>query len=91
MEKKNNKILKFQPKQTELLTQSEIIKVFSGLVRLVQKSADYNAQQKVKTQVEYYKQKLNETILELNKRNNQLGELLKVNDELLSALNNSKN
>ena len=91
MEKKNNKILKFQPKHTELLTQSEIIKVFSGLVRLVQKSADYNAQQKVKTQVEYYKQKLSETILELNKRNNQLEELLKVNDELLTALNNSKN
>jgi len=88
---KNNKIIKFQPKQSELLTQSEILKVFSGLVRLVQKSAQYNAEQKVKTQVEYYKQKLNETIIELNKKNNQLKELLEVNEELLMALNNKNN
>ena len=91
MEKKSSKILKFQPKQSELLTQNEIMKVFSGLVRLIQKSAEYNAQQKVKTQLDYYKQKLSETIVELNKRNNQLEELLKVNDELLVALNNGKN
>ena len=91
MEKKNNKIIQFQPKQSELLSQSEIMKVFSGLVRLIQKSADYNAQQKMKAQLEYYKQKLNETIIELNKRNNQIEELLKVNDELLVALNNGKN
>ena len=31
------------------------------------------------------------TIVELNKRNNQIEELLKVNDELLMALNNGKN
>ena len=88
---KDIKILKFQPKQKELLSNDEIMKVFVGLMKLIQKSADYNAMEKSKAQVKYYNERLNETMLELNKRNHQIEELLKLNDELISKLSCKNN
>ena len=79
MKTNKGKILKFQYKPSEILTTEEIMKVFSGLVRLIQKSAEYSATAKT----DYYISKLNETTAELNKRNRQVEELLKLNEELL--------
>lgn len=84
---KDIKILKFQTKQKELLTEEEIIKVFSGLVRLIQKSAEYNAFEKAKSKIDYYVQKYNQVVNELNKRNNQVEELLDLNNSLIAKLN----
>lgn len=83
MDNKERKILKFEPKPRELLTDSEIMKVFGGLVRLIQKSAEYNATKKVESQLDYYVRRLNEVTCELNKRVSQVDELLKLNDELI--------
>lgn len=87
MKDKCIKILKFEPKQKEVLTNDEIMKVFGGLIRLIQKSAEFNAGEKVKSQIVYYDKKLNETTLELNKRTNQLEALLRLNEELINQLN----
>jgi len=84
---KNVKILKFQAKEKELLSQEEILKVFSGLVRLVQKSAEYTAFEKAKSKIDYYSQKYNEVVVELNKRNKQVEELLELNESLIVSLN----
>ena len=84
---KDVKILKFQSKQKEALSQEEIVKVFGGLVRLVQKTAELNAFEKAKTRLDYYEQKLSKTTNELNKRNKQLEELLKINEQLILELN----
>lgn len=86
--KKSAKILKFQPKQKELLSNDEIMKVFSGLVKLIQKTAEYNAAEKAKAKVDYYNERLSQTTIELNKRNKQIDELLKLNDELICKLTN---
>lgn len=83
---KEIKILKFQPKQKDVLSQEEILKVFGGLVRLVQKSAELSAFEKSKKQIEYYTKKLNETTFELNKRNKQVEELLDLNNQLISQI-----
>ena len=85
--KKDIKIIKFEPKQKDILTNEEIMKVFSGLIRLIQKSAEFSAGEKVKTQIDYYNKRLNETTLELNKRTGQVNELLKLNEDLLKQLN----
>jgi len=87
MKNKDINILKFQPKPKEILTNDEIDKVFAGLVRLIQKSAEYNAYEKAKSKINYYNKRLNETMIELNKRNLQIEELLKLNEELISKLN----
>ena len=63
------------------------MKVFGGLIRLIQKSAEFNAGEKVKTQIDYYNKRLNETTLELNKRTGQVNELLKLNEDLIKQLN----
>lgn len=88
---KDVKILKFQPKQKDVLTQDEIIKVFGGLVRLIQKSAELSALEKVKNKIDGYEQKINKTTAELNKRNRQVEDLLKLNDELIMQLNAKNN
>lgn len=85
--KKDIKILKFEPKQKDILSNEEIMKVFGGLIRLIQKSAEFNAGEKVKTQIDYYNKRLNETTLELNKRTGQVNELLKLNEDLIKQLN----
>lgn len=83
MKKARNRILKFEAPSKEILTTDEIMKVFSGLVRLIQKSAEYNAEIRVKEQTNYFLEKLNKTTLELNKRTRQLEEVLKLNEELI--------
>jgi len=88
---KSVKILKFQPKQKEVLSQEEIIKVFGGLVRLIQKSAELTAFEKAKNRFNYYEERLNKTTAELNKRNKQVEELLKLNEELIIQLNSKNN
>lgn len=85
--KKNCKILKFEAKEKELMTNDEIMKVFLGLIRLVQKSAEYTAFEKVQTKLNYYEKRLNEVTIELNKKNKQLDEILKLNDDLISEIN----
>lgn len=87
---KDAKILRFQPKQKDLLSQEEIMNVFAGLVRLVYKSAEYSAYEKAKLKIDYYNQKLNETLIELNKRNKQVEELLELNENLISSLNQNR-
>ena len=84
---RNIKILKFQQKQKEILSEDEIIKIFVGLVRLVQKSADYNAAEKIKNNINGMQQKLEETNQELKKRTIQVEELLKLNNDLIQQLN----
>jgi hypothetical protein len=90
MGKNNAKIIKFEQKHKEILSNDEIMKVFGGLVRLVQKSAEYNAVEKVRCQFDYYIKRLNETTAELNKRNNQVNELLKLNEDLIRQLAEEK-
>ena len=86
MKSKENKILKFEAKPKEILSNEEIMKVFSGLIRLIQKSAEYSAGEKVKSQMDYYNKRLNETTVELNKRTGQVNELLKLNEDLIRQL-----
>ena len=83
---KDIKILKFQQKHKEVLSQDEIIKVFGGLIKLVQKTAEFNAIERVKSRIDYYEQKLNKTAVELNKRNKQIEELLDLNNQLIEQL-----
>ena len=90
MEKNNVKIIKFEQRNKEVLSNDEIMKVFGGLVRLIQKSAEYNAFEKVRCKFDYYIKRLNETTAELNKRNNQVDELLKLNEDLIRQLAEEK-
>ena len=85
--KKEIKILKFESKQKDILTNDEIMKVFGGLMRLIQRSAEFSACEKVKSQIDYYSKRLNETMVELNKRTGQVNELLKLNEDLIKQLN----
>ena len=86
MKNKENKVLKFEAKPKEILSSDEIMKIFSGLIKLIQKSAEYSAGEKVKLQLNYYDKKLNETTSELNKRTCQVNELLKLNEDLIKQL-----
>ena len=91
MKNKDVNIIKFEPKQKSVLSQEEIMKVFAGLVRLIQKSAEYTAMEKLKSKLEYYIERLNQTTLELNKRNKQLNELLELNESLIAQIQNNEN
>ena len=86
MKKSEIKILKFETKPKELLSTEEIMKVFSGLIRLIQKSAEFKANEKMKTQIELCNKRFDEAKTELNKRTYQVNELLKLNEELIRQL-----
>ena len=76
-------ILTFEKKSRELLNDEEILKLFMGFLRLMKKSALYDAELKCREKLNYYSNKLNETVLELNKRSQQVKELLEVNETLI--------
>jgi len=86
-----NKILKFQPKHNSSLSTDEIVKVFLGLVKLIRKSAEHDAMEKVKNSIREYKNKLNETTKQLEKRTIQVEQLLQVNENLMSMVNENNN
>lgn len=84
--KNNVKILKFQKKNDDLISDEEIMKIFNGLFRLIKKSAEYSAfkavEKKLKTDAEKIKA-LNE---KLSRRDKQLEQLLKLNENLTDKL-----
>lgn len=84
--KNNVKILKFQKKNDDLISDDEIMKIFNGLFRLIKKSAEYSAfkavEKKLKTDAEKIKA-LNE---KLSRRDKQLEQLLKLNENLTDKL-----
>lgn len=84
--KNNVKILKFQKKNDDLISDDEIMKIFNGLFRLIKKSAEYSAfktvEKKIKTDAEKIKA-LNE---KLSRRDKQLEQLLKLNENLTDKL-----
>lgn len=73
------KILRFEQKQKDVLSTDEIMKIFGGLVRLIQRTAEYNACEKVKERIKSYNN-------EILKKNKQIEELLKLNSELVDRL-----
>lgn len=87
--KNNVKILKFQKKNDDLISDEEIMKIFNGLFRLIKKSAEYSAfkavEKKIKTDAEKIKS-LNE---KLSRRDKQLEQLLKLNENLTDKLKQS--
>ena len=83
----NIKLLQFQPKQKDILSEEEIMKIFVGLLRLIQKTADFNACEKVKKNIDSMKKQIEELNRELRKRTSQVEELLNLNDDLIKQIN----
>lgn len=84
--KKDVKILKFNKKSEDLLTDDEIVKIFMGLLRLMKKSAEYSAIKSVEQKIKNDAKKINDLNVKLEKRTKQLEKLLKLNDELASKI-----
>lgn len=87
MENNEVNILKFEPKQKQVLNNDEIMKVFLGLMRLISKNAEYEAIEKVKLKLDNYRSKLNKVTKELKKRTLQVEQLLELNENLLATIN----
>ncbi len=83
---KDVKILKFNKKSEDLLTDDEIVKIFMGLLRLMKKSAEYSAIKSVEQKIKNDANKINDLNVKLEKRTKQLEKLLKLNDELASKI-----
>lgn len=83
---KDVKILKFNKKSEDLLTDDEIVKIFMGLLRLMKKSAEYSAIKSVEQKIKNDAKKINDLNVKLEKRTKQLEKLLKLNDELTSKI-----
>ncbi len=83
---KDVKILKFNKKSEDLLTDDEIVKIFMGLLRLMKKSAEYSAIKSVEQKIKNDAKKINDLNVKLEKRTKQLEKLLKLNDELASKI-----
>lgn len=83
---KDVKILKFNKKSDDLLTDDEIMKIFMGLLRLMKKSAEYSAIKSVEQKIKNDAKKINDLNEKLAKRTKQLEKLLKLNDELASKI-----
>ncbi len=83
---KDVKILKFNKKSEDLLTDDEIVKIFMGLFRLMKKSAEYSAIKSVEQKIKNDAKKINDLNVKLEKRTKQLEKLLKLNDELASKI-----
>ena len=83
---KEVKILKFNKKSEDLLTDDEIVKIFMGLLRLMKKSAEYSAIKSVEQKIKNDAKKINDLNVKLEKRTKQLEKLLKLNDELASKI-----
>ena len=83
---KDIKILKFNKKSEDLLTDDEIVKIFMGLLRLMKKSAEYSAIKSVEQKIKNDAKKINDLNVKLEKRTKQLEKLLKLNDELASKI-----
>lgn len=84
---KEVKILKFNKKADDLLTDDEIMKVFMGLLRLMKKSAEYNALKSVEKKIKSDAKKISDLNTKLEKRTIQLEKVLRLNDELLNKIN----
>ncbi len=87
MRKSEIKIMKFKKNQEELLSDDEIVKIFMGLMRLMKKSAEYTALKSVENKIKSDANKIEELNLKLKKRDDQLIELLKLNDDLIKKHN----
>lgn len=83
---KDVKILKFNKKSEDLLTDDEIVKIFMGLLRLMKKSAEYSAIKSVEQKIKNDAKKINDLNVKLEKRTKQLEKLIKLNDELASKI-----
>lgn len=83
---KDVKILKFNKKSEDLLTDDEIVKIFMGLLRLMKKSAEYSAIKSVEQKIKNDAKRINDLNVKLEKRTKQLEKLLKLNDELASKI-----
>ena len=83
---KDVKILKFNKKSEDLLTDDEIVKIFMGLLRLMKKSAEYSAIKSVEQKIKNDAKKISDLNVKLEKRTKQLEKLLKLNDELASKI-----
>lgn len=83
---KDVKILKFNKKSEDLLTDDEIVKIFMGLLRLMKKSAEYSAIKSVEQKIKNDAKKINDLNVKLEKRTKELEKLLKLNDELASKI-----
>lgn len=83
---KDVKILKFNKKSEDLLTDDEVVKIFMGLLRLMKKSAEYSAIKSVEQKIKNDAKKINDLNVKLEKRTKQLEKLLKLNDELASKI-----
>lgn len=79
---KGIKILKFERKKEELLSEDDITKIFMGLMGLMRKSAEYTALKSVEKKLKSDSEKINCLTKKLELRSKQLEEVLKINEEL---------
>jgi len=80
------KILKFNKKREDLLSDDEVVKIFMGLFRLMKKSAEYTAIKSVETKLKSDAKKIRELDEKLTRRTIQVEQLLKLNQELTEQL-----
>lgn len=79
---KGIKILKFEKKKEELLSEDDITKIFMGLMGLMKKSAEYMALKTVEKKLKSDSEKISDLTKKLELRSKQLEEVLKINEEL---------
>lgn len=84
--KNNVKILKFQKKNDDLISDDEIMKIFNGLFRLIKKSAEYSAFKAVEKKIKNDAEKIKALNEKLSRRDKQLEQLLKLNENLTDKL-----
>ena len=84
--KESVKILKFNKKPDDLLSDDEVMKIFMGLFRLMKKSAEYTAIKSVESKLKSDARKIRELDAKVAKRTNPVEQLLKLNQELTAQL-----
>lgn len=85
---RQNNILTIKPKN-KALSDEDINNLIKGFVNLIRRNTIYDLNEKYKSIIADYNIRLNNTIIELNKKNNLLKDVLLENERLKNNNNNS--
>lgn len=87
---KNNNIITIKPIDKKL-TDEDINNLIMGIVGLIKKTTAYSVSEHYKGIINEYNIRLNNTLIELNKKNNLLNTALKENEMLKESKSNNLN
>ena len=83
-------ITKAKKEMNKKITESEINALFLGLVKIIKKSAQENADEELKTEVEEATQNFRQTLIDLNKKEVELKNAIEVNKQLNLKIENQQ-